>query len=117
MTAQISYWVLEVKDVERAVQFYGKVFSWTFSSPRPSGGRRIWDTDPWGGLSQLPPGEEPSSRTVIEIVPDDIREAARLIVENGGEALPITSPFGEVMACTDDQGTRFALFVPGDDSE
>jgi predicted enzyme related to lactoylglutathione lyase len=59
VVAQLSYWVLEVKDMDRAVDFYGSVFGWTFSEPRPSGGRRIWDTEPWGGLAPLPVGVEP----------------------------------------------------------
>ncbi len=116
MIAQLSYWSLEVKDVDRAVEFYGKVFGWTFSNARPSGGRRIWETEPWGGLAKLPDGVEPSDRTVLEFVTEDIVATASLIRANGGGAEPISSPFGEVFACTDDQGTHFALFVPGDDS-
>ena len=117
MVAQLSYWVLEVKDVDRAVEFYGKVFGWTFSKARPSGGRRIWGTEPWGGLARLPDGVEPSDRVVIELVTDDIAATAELIRMHGGKAEPVSSPFGDVMACIDDQGTHFALFVPGDDSE
>ncbi len=116
MGAQLSYWVLEVADVDRAVTFYGEVFGWTFSEPRPSGGRRIWGTSPWGGLAPLPSGEPPSQRTVIELVPDDMAEAAERIRTLGGSADPAHSPFGQVMSCTDDQGTHFALFVPGDDA-
>ena len=116
MIAQLSYWSLEVKDVDRAVEFYGTVFGWTFSNARPSGGRRIWETEPWGGLAKLPEGVEVCDRTVLEFVTDDIVATASLIRANGGTAEPITSPFGEVFACADDQGTRFALFTPGDDS-
>ena len=117
MGAQLSYWVLEVKDVERAVEFYGGVFGWTFSRPRPSGGRRIWGTKPWGGLAPLPPGTEPPDRVVIELIPDDLAAAVREIRARGGSAKPLTSPFGEVVTCCDDQGTRFALFIPGNDDD
>jgi len=117
MGAQLSYWVLEVKDVERAVEFYGGVFGWTFSRPRPSGGRRIWGTQPWGGLAPLPPGTEPPDRVVIELIPDDLTAAVREIRARGGSAQPLTSPFGEVVKCCDDQGTQFALFIPGNDDE
>jgi predicted enzyme related to lactoylglutathione lyase len=116
VVAQLSYWVLEVKDMDRAVDFYGSVFGWTFSEPRPSGGRRIWDTEPWGGLAPLPVGVEPSGRTVIELVTDDIAATAELVRQHGGTVQPVSSPFGQAMACIDDQGTHFALFVPGDDS-
>lgn len=115
MGAQLSYWVLEVKDVDRAVEFYGGVFGWTFSEPRPSGGRRIWGTQPWGGLAPLPPGTEPPDRVVIELIPDDLDAAVRAIHARGGTADPVTSPFGQVFTCTDDQGTHFALFIPGRD--
>ncbi len=117
MVAQLSYWVLEVKDVERARRFYGSVFGWTFSSLRPSGGCRIWGTDPWGGLAPLPEGVSPAPRVIIELVPDDMNLAAEKIRELGGTANALVSPFGEVMDCCDDQGTRFAMFIPGDDSE
>jgi predicted enzyme related to lactoylglutathione lyase len=117
MGAQLSYWVLEVKDVERAVAFYGGVFGWTFSRPRPSGGRRIWGTQPWGGLAPLPPGTEPPDRVVIELIPDDLAAAVREIRTRGGSAEPLTSPFGEVVKCCDDQGTQFALFIPGNDDD
>jgi predicted enzyme related to lactoylglutathione lyase len=117
MGAQLSYWVLEVKDVDRAVEFYGGVFGWTFSQPRRSGGRRIWGTQPWGGLAPLPPGAEPPDRVVIELIPDDLDAAVREIHARGGTADPVTSPFGQVVACTDDQGTHFALFIPGRDDD
>jgi hypothetical protein len=117
MGAQLSYWVLEVKDVERAVEFYGGVFGWTFSRPRPSGGRRIRGTQPWGGLAPLPPGTEPPDRVVIELRPDDLAAAVREIRARGGSAEPLTSPFGEVVKCCDDQGTQFALFIPGNDDD
>jgi uncharacterized protein len=115
--AQLSYWVLEVKDVERAVEFFGGVFGWTFSRPRPSGGRRIWATQPWGGLAPLPPGTEPPDRVVIELIPDDLEAAVREIRARGGTAEPVNSPFGQVVKCSDDQGTHFALFIPGSDDD
>jgi hypothetical protein len=115
MGAQLSYWVLEVRDVDRAVEFYGGVFGWTFSQPRPSGGRRIRGTQPWGGLAPLPAGTEPPDRVVIELIPDDLDAAVLAIQARGGTADPVTSPFGQVVTCTDDQGTHFALFIPGRD--
>jgi predicted enzyme related to lactoylglutathione lyase len=52
---------------------------------------------------------------VIELIPDDLEAAVREIHARGGTAEPVTSPFGQVVTCTDDQGTHFALFIPGRD--
>jgi predicted enzyme related to lactoylglutathione lyase len=52
---------------------------------------------------------------VIELVPDDLDAAMSEIRARGGTANPVASPFGQAVACTDDQGTHFALFIPGRD--
>jgi predicted enzyme related to lactoylglutathione lyase len=54
---------------------------------------------------------------VIELIPDDLEAAIREIRARGGTAEPVSSPFGQAVACSDDQGTHFALFVPGSDED
>jgi predicted enzyme related to lactoylglutathione lyase len=49
---------------------------------------------------------------------DDMQEALRLVGELGGSAEPVeTQPFGLLVMCTDDQGMRFGMWEPTEESK
>ncbi|MEO6827440.1 MAG: VOC family protein [Microbacteriaceae bacterium] len=112
MTAQLSYWVLLVRDTDRAVDFYGPVLGWEFSEPGSAGGRHVLGSQPWGGIAAAD-GETGASRLAFST--DDLDAAVERIRARGGTATEIaaSSDHGRWIECTDDQGTAFALFKKG----
>lgn len=115
MSAQINYWILYVKDTARAVEFFGPVMNWTFSEPGSAGGNHVLESDPWGSIAPLPQGIEPNGAVAAAFAPDDIDAALSKIRRLGGSVASDESGddyYGRWAECTDDQGTRFALFVP-----
>lgn len=109
MAAQLTYWVLPVGNQDKARAFYGAVMGWEFSDPGSAGGAHVLDSEPWGGLG---PNDRTSTATLAFGV-DDIAAAVARIRELGGTADdPADSGgYGLWSECTDDQGTRFALFT------
>jgi predicted enzyme related to lactoylglutathione lyase len=113
MTAQLSYWVLPVRDVDRATTFFSAVLDWEFSEPGSAGGRHVLGSEPWGGI-RLRAGEAGESDRVLAFSPDDLDAAVARLRELGGTASEIegAGDYGRWIECTDDQGTDFALFTP-----
>lgn len=114
MASQLSYWVLNVVDLEKAVAFYGDVFDWTFSEPGSAGGYHVLGSDPMGGIG--PRGESGArSPNLLAFQPDDVDAAIERIRALGGTAEEPggdASAHGRWIECTDDQGTPFALYTP-----
>jgi predicted enzyme related to lactoylglutathione lyase len=100
---------LNIPDAARAAAFYATALGWTytdFERPRvhgatPSTG--MWETD-----------ERPTLFCAFAV--DDVREAVRRVREAGGSAgEPEQQQWGRTADCTDDQGTKFALFEQPDE--
>lgn len=114
MTAQVSYWILPVEDIDRAMAFFGRLLGWTFSEPGSAGGRHVLGSEPWGGLA--PAGGAPQDRVLLAFAPDDLDAAIETVRGLGGTAEESgDSSHGRWVECTDDQGTRFALFERPDE--
>ncbi len=111
--AQLTYWSLPVTDVERAKAFYGRLLGWTFSPPGSLGGVHVMESEPWGGLA-------PSDRKIgtLAFGVEDMDAAIATVRELGGTASDPQDDggYGPWSDCTDDQGTRFALFVRNPDA-
>ena len=86
----------------------------TFSEPGSAGGSHVLESEPWGGLS--PAGRDGFS--IVAFGVEDIEAAVAKVRALGGTAAdPADSGGHGVWAeCTDDQGTRFALFVRNPDA-
>jgi uncharacterized protein len=112
MTAQLSYWVLLVRDLDRAVSFFGEALGWQFSEPGSAGGRHVLGSQPWGGLASGGDGAAVSTRLAFS--PDDLDATVKRVRALGGTAVESedSGGYGRWIECTDDQGTEFALFTP-----
>jgi len=105
----VAYLTHAVTDSERARAFYGAVLGWTFRPGRVEDGWQIEGTIPPAGLrgGATEPGIEP----VYTV--DDLDAAVAAVRAHGGQAgEPRQQPYGRVVECTDDQGTRFQLLQP-----
>lgn len=111
MTAQLSYWVLLVRDQDRAVEFFGQALGWEFSERGSAGGRHVLGSRPWGGIAAAD-GVTSGSRLAFSL--DDLDAAVDRVRALGGSATELagSSDHGRWIECTDDQGTAFALFTP-----
>ena len=108
MPGQLTYWVLPVADEAKAVAFFGDVMGWTWSDPGEAGGRHVLESEPWGGIA---PSDRVSTATLAFGVADMAVAVARIRELGGTAEDPVHSPHGLWAECTDDQGTRFALFT------
>jgi predicted enzyme related to lactoylglutathione lyase len=105
----IGYASLFVPDVERAQAFFGAVLGWEFAPGSGTEGRQVVGVTPhhglWGGIEQ--------ATLFLCFAVDDVDTAVERVRAAGGEAgEPTEQPYGRVADCTDNQGTRFALFRP-----
>ncbi len=108
MPGQLTYWVLPVADQEKATAFFGDVMGWTWSEPGSAGGRHVMESEPWGGIAS----NDRVSTSTLAFGVDDMHAAVARIRELGGTAEdPVDAGHGLWSECTDDQGTRFALFT------
>lgn len=116
MTAQLSYWVLPVEDLDRAMTFFGTVLGWEFSEPGSAGGRHVLGSDPMGALGPAGGGNG-RLRPSLAFQPDDLDAAVERVRELGGTAGedPGNAGHGRWIECVDDQGTPFALYAPAEE--
>ena len=109
MSGEPSHIEIGVADTEKAQRFYGELFGWSY------------DATPNGALVHtggIPAGlhrDERGPEVIAFFAVDDIDEAARRIVELGGE-VDEAGEEGEsgryLYSCRDDQGVRFGLHQP-----
>lgn len=101
----IGYVTLDVPDGERGRRFYGAVLGWRYEGGLANPG---YTSVPMG----LAEGAAAPGHTLYIKVADAAATAAR-VRELGGTAGSLDeSPSGITVVCTDDQGTRFALWQP-----
>ena len=118
MTTPILVWSeLPVTDMDRAIDFYNKVFGWNMtidtSGPNPMatlGG----NMDTIGG--HLYPGKPANGNgpTVHIAVPDKLEDAASRCRNAGGTLVsePVEIPPGRFLYATDPDGNSIGLFEP-----
>jgi predicted enzyme related to lactoylglutathione lyase len=107
MPVELGYFTLQVRDIERAVRFYGALFNWEFdSSPK---GAHVKNTKLPIGLD---PGG-PADASFVYFRVQDINAAVKQIAELGGAIRQrMESPAGLMAVCVDDQDTTFSLWQP-----
>jgi uncharacterized protein len=108
MPGKPSHFELGVPDTDRAQEFFGELLGWSFE--RTGKGARI-------ATSGIPGGLHPEDRASIQVffTVEDLDEAARRVVELGGQVGPGSEegPDGRwLYACWDDQGVPFGLHEP-----
>ena len=104
----VSFWV---PDVERAATFFSSVLGWTYSQASGPQGRQVEGLALHHGIWG---GQERSTLFCCFAV-DDLEAAIARVRSSGGTAEePEVAPYGTISGCVDDQGVRFALFVPPD---
>jgi uncharacterized glyoxalase superfamily protein PhnB len=105
----VGYVSLWVPDVERADRFFSSVLGWTYSQASGPQGRQVEGLALHHGLW----GGEPRSTLFCCFAVDDLEAAiARVRAASGTAEEPEVVPYGTISGCVDDQGVRFALFVP-----
>jgi predicted enzyme related to lactoylglutathione lyase len=105
----MNYFTIPVRDLEKAKEFYGSIFGWTYN-PEHSHETyaHVQDSLPACGLV-VGEGDAPSLFFRV----DDIKKAVEATRANGGTAdEPSESPSGWSASCADDQGTKFNLWQP-----
>jgi uncharacterized glyoxalase superfamily protein PhnB/predicted enzyme related to lactoylglutathione lyase len=116
-SANLGYYTFFAPDVDRAADFYGALFGWSFqdSAPMPDGvhrGRHIDNTSVPMGVNDDPSSASP--RLYYRV--SDLQAMAAKVRELGGEVVSITEyPSGSNAVCRDDQGIEFQLWqaAPG----
>lgn len=105
----VGYVTLEVPDVRLAEAFYGAVLGWRCVPGSVPEGRQVVGVQPdlglWGGAG--------TAAGVLCYQVDDAVAAAQRVRDAGGTAAAAEpKPYGTLVECTDDQGTRFQLWQP-----
>lgn len=113
------YFEIQADDLQRASNFYGEIFGWTFSeNPHaPVEYLRIETGGTAGGMlkrpSKTPPPECGTNAYVCSIEVDDFDQKAETILENGGkiamEKFPILGVCWQGYFL-DTEGNTFGLF-------
>ena len=115
MTGEPAFFELGVADVDRAREFYGALFGWTFTAG-PHGGAMIGTPGLPGGLH----GGDPGASPYVFFRVDDLDAAAARVRELGGtvdglgaeDESELEPSVGRFTLCRDDQGSPFGLFQP-----
>jgi uncharacterized glyoxalase superfamily protein PhnB len=106
----VGYITMAVADDDRAREFYGAVLGWRFS---PGSVPKGWNVERVQPMLGLVGGQQPEVQLCYRV--GDIEAALRRVSEHGGQAAEIErKPYGLLVECTDNQGTRFQLWQPVD---
>lgn len=126
MSGQI-YFEIQADDLERAADFYSKVFGWEFTPAAedlPIEYWRIQTGGTAGGMLERPadppPPETGTNAFVCSFEVDDFDKTAKVIAESGGQvALPKLAVPGVCWQgyFIDTEGNTFGLFQPDEAAE
>lgn len=111
MSANLVWFELPTPNTERARSFYGGLFGWEFSSFGDADYHMAGNTQPGGAIT---PGDGKSP--VVYYSTEDIEATAAKVCELGGTAGEVQDipGVGRMTICTDDQGTSFGIYQPGE---
>ncbi|SEH01501.1 hypothetical protein SAMN05444920_120205 [Nonomuraea solani] len=108
MTAELGYYTLSVRDLDRAAAFYGALLGWEF--------KREHETYLHVTNTKVPMGfvaGGPSSQPNLYYHVEDIEAAVERVRELGGTTGELyEGRSGRGCSCTDDQGTELSLWQP-----
>ena len=107
MAAELGYFTISVKDVPRAMKFYGALFGWTFE--QSGNGAHINNTEFPLGLAQ---GEPVDLHFAYFRIADMVATTAKVKSLGGSVKSQNEYPSGLNAVCIDDQGTMFSLWQP-----
>jgi predicted enzyme related to lactoylglutathione lyase len=106
----LAYFAIHVPDVERGIEFYGRVLDWTFEDPEPADYRHVADH-----VEPVAMGIRGDARPGIWLyfIVRDLDAAVASIRALGGEVLDRsrTGPM-DTVECRDDQGLSFRIAIP-----
>jgi uncharacterized protein len=112
MPGQIVHLEIPADDTQKAREFYGSLFGWTFEaypgSPSEYHMTRISDQQ-GAAISNMEPSKK-GTRPYFDV--DDINAGAARVKELGGQAgdpMPVPS-MGWFVTCTDPHGNEFGLW-------
>lgn len=110
MPIELGYFVIKVRDLERAQRFYARVMGWEYNNELGHANyAHVCNT-------KLPMGlyvGEPGRLGDLSFRVDDVDAKLALIVELGGShETPYDSASGRGAVCRDDQDTEFSLWQP-----
>jgi predicted enzyme related to lactoylglutathione lyase len=117
----VSYISLWVRDVSRAVTFFGEVLGWKFEGagsrfPQVQGLAVAHGLAPVGGAAAqfaqfgIQMAEDPAPTAYVAFTVDDVNAAIERVRASGGQAGPaFDQPYGRLAAAADDQGLVFSL--------
>lgn len=109
MAIELGYFTIPLPDIAKGMAFYGALFGWTFDADGPYA--HVNNT-------RLPLGLNtggPADLSTFYFRVNDAAAYAAKVKALGGMAGPVTpSPSGLGVPCTDDQGTKFALWQPAE---
>jgi len=109
MPIELGYFTIPLPDVKKGMAFYGALFGWTFDENGPYA--HVNNTRLPLGLNT----GSPADLSTFYFRVDDAAAHAANVKALGGTAGEIAqSPSGLGVQCTDDQGTRFALWQPAE---
>lgn len=105
----IGYVSLWLPDADRGASFFSSVLGWEYAPGSGSRARQVQGLQlhhgMWGGVER--------STLFCCFAVDDLQAALERVRRAGGTAgEPEVEPFGTVSQCVDDQGVKFAMFVP-----
>jgi predicted enzyme related to lactoylglutathione lyase len=104
---ELGYWVIPVKDVPAAREFYGSVFGWEFAPGEQYA--HITNVATPGGLARMD-GESPKGWFRVNNMAESLAKVESL---GGNAGAASTSESGVSASCRDDQGVAFDLWQPG----
>lgn len=115
MPNQVVHWEIATGDARGAVEFYGKLFGWSFQefpgmeyhACAGEGG------SPGGGIMTTPPGGQPYLTVYVHV--EDIEDTLARAAELGATTILPSQPVpgvGTVAMFADPQGTMIGLFKP-----
>jgi predicted enzyme related to lactoylglutathione lyase len=114
-----TWWDLRVPDLEKALEFYGAIFGWTFEVGPPETGRYtmcLLDGKPVAGLSSNAGQGATECWWTVYFATDDCDATAKRIADAGGTLTTETMEIpgrGRLLLANDSVGTPFALWEAG----
>ncbi|RZS43709.1 putative glyoxalase superfamily protein PhnB [Herbihabitans rhizosphaerae] len=106
---EVAFTTIFVPDDEAAKAFYGAVLGWDFASGSAERGWVLTGKEDSFGMSGG--AERPEVQLCYRV--NDMAAAVERVRANGGQVGEIESkPYGQLVECSDDQGTRFQLYQP-----
>ncbi|MGW5716509.1 VOC family protein [Amycolatopsis sp. NPDC003865] len=98
---------VRTSDVDGTKRFFGELLGWESNGPLFTA-----DGAPWGGLTELPPGDDRAPQWLPYAPVSDVDAAAAKAVELGGKVVRERTdlPFGSLVVVTDPGGAAIVLF-------